>query len=311
MNVFFQYLKDYFRNCPLNKWLLTSLWVTVLISLNYVFGVERFMKNISPWWLSFTCFYVFYFFVFALAYCIQFTGKEQTKIAEKRIFTALLLLAPFFFALKMVHWNVSFLMPDDLPYLWKKYWTIVLQWPLKLLLLLLILLLTGKTYGYNKSFWGLTTKQFSWKPYLQMLALMVPLIAIASTLPDFLHAYPKVKNIAFIIPQAHTAWPWKLLYEISYGLDFISIELFFRGFLVLGFVRFAGRDAILPAAAFYCSIHFGKPLGECISSYFGGLALGIIAYHTRAITGGLFVHLGIAYMMELGGYLGNLYSTAG
>ena len=60
---------------------------------------------------------------------------------------------------------------------------------------------------------------------------------------------------------------------------------------------------------FYCTIHFGKPLGECISSFFGGLLLGIITFHTSAIWGGLIVHLGIAWLMELGGYLAGLYNS--
>jgi hypothetical protein len=30
-----------------------------------------------------------------------------------------------------------------------------------------------------------------------------------------------------------------------------------------------------------------------------------VVYHTRSIFGGLIVHLGIAWMMELGGYIGN------
>ena len=57
-------------------------------------------------------------------------------------------------------------------------------------------------------------------------------------------------------------------------------------------------------AAFYCTIHFGKPLGECISSFFGGLVLGVLAARTRTIYGGLIVHLGLAWLMELGGWLG-------
>jgi hypothetical protein len=48
-------------------------------------------------------------------------------------------------------------------------------------------------------------------------------------------------------------------------------------------------------------------MGECISSFFGGLILGVVIYHTRTIFGGLMVHLGIAWMMELGGYLGHQY----
>ena len=73
----------------------------------------------------------------------------------------------------------------------------------------------------------------------------------------------------------------------------------------MDFIKWAGKDAILPMACFYCTIHFGKPLGECISSYFGGIILGVVVYHTRSIYGGLLVHLGIAWLMELGGYIGN------
>jgi hypothetical protein len=99
-------------------------------------------------------------------------------------------------------------------------------------------------------------------------------------------------------------WLWRVGYELSYGLDFLSIELFFRGLLVIGLVRYAGEKAILPMAAFYCTIHFGKPLGECITSFAGGLVLGVLAYRTRSVLGGLIVHLGLAWMMELGGWVG-------
>jgi len=101
------------------------------------------------------------------------------------------------------------------------------------------------------------------------------------------------------------SWWTRILYEISYGIDFITIELFFRGFLVFAFVRYVGADAILPMAVFYCSIHFGKPLFECISSFLGGLLLGIVAYRTQTIVGGLVVHLGIAWLMEIGAIAGN------
>ena len=137
-----------------------------------------------------------------------------------------------------------------------------------------------------------------------MLLMMVPLIAAASTQPDFLSVYPKVKNILPLPPGAGPEWLYKLLFELSYGTDFISVEFFFRGFLIVGFIKWAGREAILPMACFYCSIHFGKPFGECVSSYFGGLLLGIVSFHTRSIYGGLIVHLGIAWLMEVGGYIG-------
>ena len=139
-----------------------------------------------------------------------------------------------------------------------------------------------------------------------MLLIMLPLIAAASTQPDFLSMYPKLKTI-IENGEVENTWWQKTLFELSYGTDFISIELFFRGFLILAFIKWAGKDAILPMACFYCTIHFGKPLAECISSYFGGIILGIVVYHTRSILGGLIVHLGIAWMMEVGGYIGNMF----
>ena len=105
------------------------------------------------------------------------------------------------------------------------------------------------------------------------------------------------------LPRVH--WYDRLAYELSYGVDFLSIEIFFRGFIVLALAHFVGRDAILPMAAFYCVIHFGKPIPECISSYFGGLILGVLTFETQTIIGGLMVHLGIAWMMEAGGFIGN------
>jgi hypothetical protein len=109
-------------------------------------------------------------------------------------------------------------------------------------------------------------------------------------------------------PGWEVEWWHKVIFELSYGSDFVGIEFFFRGFLVLAFMRWAGKEAVLPMACFYCTIHFGKPLGECISSYFGGLLLGVVIANTRSVWGGLMVHLGIAWMMELGGYIGESLS---
>jgi hypothetical protein len=192
-------------------------------------------------------------------------------------------------------------------YRWNEYWNRVIYWPLRLLVITIIILIIWKRFYYKDNFFGCTWKGFAWKPYLSLLLLMIPLVAAASTQPDFLRMYPKLANINEVLDGVTYKWIYYLLYELSYGSDFISVELFFRGFLILSFIKFAGKDAILPMACFYCTIHFGKPLGECISSYFGGMLLGIIVYNTRSIVGGLIVHLGIAWLMELGGYIGNTF----
>ena len=188
---------------------------------------------------------------------------------------------------------------------WDYYWNQVIYWPMRLIILSFTLFIIWKIFYSKESFFGLTVKYFNWRPYLIMLLIMVPLIAAASTQPDFLRMYPKLKDVDTALYGVQNKWFYHLLHELSYGSDFISVELFFRGFLILAFIKVAGKDAILPMACFYCTIHFGKPLGECISSYFGGLILGIVVYNTRSIIGGLIVHLGIAWLMEIGGYIGN------
>jgi membrane protease YdiL (CAAX protease family) len=86
---------------------------------------------------------------------------------------------------------------------------------------------------------------------------------------------------------------------LFYGFDFVFIEFFFRGFLLLAFYRHFGWSCLMPMACFYVSIHFGKPLGETISSFFGGSILGILAIRTGSIAGGIIVHLGVAWLMEI------------
>jgi hypothetical protein len=307
MNVFIIYLKDYFRNIPLKDFLFTSFFVAALVVLNYTIGIEKVIKNIPSWYAGFFLFYVFYLFVFAVAYLVHFRVKNQPSVTGKNTFYLVLFIAPFFFALKMMPWGLASCLSPKGHDPWIQYWAFIFQLPLRLLLLLIGLFTIRKCYSFEKSFFGLTAKPLDLKPYLLVLGCMVPVIAFASVQPDFLLVYPKVRAIGSIHPPTLIRWPWQLLYEISYGIDFITIELFFRGLLVIGLMHFVGIRAILPMAAFYCSVHFGKPLGECISSYFGGLILGVIAYRTRTITGGLLIHLGIAWMMELGGWLGNLH----
>jgi hypothetical protein len=48
-------------------------------------------------------------------------------------------------------------------------------------------------------------------------------------------------------------------------------------------------------------------MGEAISSFFGGLLLGIISYNTKSIQGGFILHVGIAAMMEIAGFSAHLY----
>jgi membrane protease YdiL (CAAX protease family) len=304
MQAIFSYLQDYFR--MVDKWILggTALFTALLIILNYRLGIEnKWIYGLNHPVQRFLGFYC----VYAISYLVPFTAVvllAHRAAAVQPACWLLALAAPALFAMKASFNPMSLWQPITSL---GRYFSIIGNLPSRLLLLLVPLSLFWYwLQSNNASFWGLTTRGFHWQPYVMMLLIMLPLIAFASTQQDFLHTYPKLKQVAFTYGLSqHPIW-YKLGFELSYGTDFLTIELFFRGFLVFAFVRWLGPDAILPMAAFYCSIHFGKPLFECISSFFGGLLLGIIAYRTQSILGGIVVHLGIAWMMEAGGYIGNL-----
>ena len=182
--------------------------------------------------------------------------------------------------------------------------------------------------------YGMRRGDLNLKPYLVLLALLIPIIVIAAQNPGFLKSYPRsqvIKTLEVLpvirvqyfqglnYPGFLKSYPrsqviktleilnpdhrqYFLTYEALYILDFYNIELFFRGFMILAFLKYAGPKIILPTAIFYCCLHFGKPFGEALSSLFGGAILGIITYYSRSIWGGIIIHVGIAATMEIAAY---------
>ena len=296
------YIRKYLTHVNRKVLFLCTLQSAVLIYLNYAHHLEKWITKLDflPW-PGFSGHFLIFIFAFSLPYFFYWLLEKKNYFLNKP-FAVLLVVAAAIFSLKMA-------MNTDLPLStnqnWNEYWNQVLYWPVRVILLTVILFFVWKTLDPQQPFYGLTAKNLNWKPYVLMLLLMTPLIAMASTQKDFLMMYPKLRSS--FISTAQLTWFHKFLFELSYGTDFFSIELFFRGFLILAFMKWAGKDAILPMACFYCTIHFGKPLGECISSYFGGIILGIVVANTRSIWGGLIVHLGIAWLMEMGGYIGNAF----
>jgi hypothetical protein len=291
------YLSNYLVEVDKRTLLLSTFFTALFVFLNYHFRIEKAIIRL-PFLEKYTCWLLIFLVAFSFPYVLSQTFSNK-KIRDSK-FYILLFLGAALFAWKLsapIHFDFS---ENDIE---NKYWNHVVYWPFKLLVVTGCLWITWKLFNRQQPFYGLNVKNFEARPYLLMLLIMVPLVAIASTQKDFLAVYPKLRNVQFFLSQNDSPF-YKLLYELSYGSDFLTIELFFRGFLVLAFIKWAGKDAILPMALFYCTIHFGKPIGECISSYFGGIILGVVTYHTRSIVGGLMVHLGIAWLMELGGYLG-------
>lgn len=159
---------------------------------------------------------------------------------------------------------------------------------------------------YNFGLFGIRFQEVNFKPYFTLLLIMLPFVLVAAFTEGFQASYPIYPER--IVNQLATSqnYPKTILvigYELAYLLDFFTVELFFRGFLILGFIKVLGKEAVLPMAVTYCVLHFGKPMGEAISSIFGGYILGVFAYYSKNIWGGVFIHAGIAGLMELCAFL--------
>lgn len=292
MRPIIQYIRQYFSDNNGIVFIITSFLAAVFIYCNYSFQIEQQIHSHDNFGIRVISWYVVFLLAFTIPYLLYgiLAGREYLTHLP---FIILLLIAPLFFAFRISIPGIRFCPSDSTTI----YWRPIINWSVSLLFILAALLLVWYLSKREQPFYGMA-KTVSLKPYLLMLLLMLPLIVLAGTRPDFALIYPRLQMINDVSPT----WWQTILFELSYGSDFFTIELFFRGFLVMAFARWAGKDAILPMALFYCTIHFGKPLGECISSYFGGILLGIVVYHTRSIWGGLLVHLGIAWMMEAFGF---------
>lgn len=275
----------------------------VIIYLNYWHALEKkFAASGKTWTANFFGYYFLYLIPFAVAFFLQLLFYKDCNYYNNTWFWIILFLAPAFFSFRV---NFSFHQPLIESY-WpapeKTFYLRSINWIVRVLVLLLPIAITwlikDKT---NQPFYG-TKPLENFQPYIIMLLIMVPLLVLAATQKDFQAVYPKAKVL-----QAIPGGRWQyIVYELCYGFDFVSIEFFFRGFLILALAGICGTHCIIPMACFYCTIHLGKPMGEAVSSFWGGLLLGIISYNTGSIWGGLIVHLGIAWLMECIGWLAML-----
>jgi membrane protease YdiL (CAAX protease family) len=143
-----------------------------------------------------------------------------------------------------------------------------------------------KHYG---SHWQNTNRY--WLHY-SCLALPIVIFAFfASYREDFTHTYP-------FYSLANRSYFDLLAWELLYGLQFIALEFFFRGFLLHGSQQSLKFNAIWLMSIPYLMIHFQKPWLEAFGALPFGLLLGLLALRSRSIWGGAMVHITIAFSMD-------------
>ncbi len=141
--------------------------------------------------------------------------------------------------------------------------------------------------------YGWTTSGFRRHlPIYGLLFLPVGLLVLVMSYdPGFQETYP-----FYFAPESLLAL---LIWEVAYGLQFLSLEFFFRGFMLHGLKHRYGHGAIWIMLIPYVMIHFTKPPLEAAGAVIAGVVLAVLSLRTRSILGGVAIHASVAWMMDL------------
>jgi membrane protease YdiL (CAAX protease family) len=147
---------------------------------------------------------------------------------------------------------------------------------------------------------GLSARGFSKHVWLYGVLFVPVLIAviIVSFTDEFSTYYP-------FYADAHRSLYDFGVWEAFYVAQFLSLEYFFRGFMIQPLRRIMGSSSIFAMMVPYVMIHFGKPLPECFAAIIAGVVLGTLAIRTRSIWAGFLIHVSVALSMDVAAILQN------
>ena len=117
---------------------------------------------------------------------------------------------------------------------------------------------------------------------LGLAVLVTPVVIVASGLPDFQLYYASQEGGVVAL--------------VGRALDVGASEFLFRGFLMWTLIRVAGPLGVVLATFPFVFTHLSKPELETLSTFFGGLGFGWLAWRTRSVLYGALLH---AYIINL------------
>ena len=307
MRIFVEYIKNYFKeefNWTTHAIILTFLGVCIFLNYGLVLGEEKSLydelihietRSFTTMGLLILFFSLPFFFTLGILRIVE--GKKLITNGKYILFALIgIILLSLDYSYYLMNYVDDWFGHNQFIHAWVHDCASNLSSFLTIVIPLFILYFFIKKFHPERFGFKLNGARLG--PYLWLIVLMIPLLIIASFNKGFIDHYPMYTERFAYEHMNLEQWHTEAIFELCYGSRFISVEMFFRGFLVVGLSKYVGKDAILPMVAIYCFLHFGKPAGEAVSSIFGGYILGILAYESRNIYGGLIAHLGIAWGME-------------
>ena len=146
----------------------------------------------------------------------------------------------------------------------------------------------------NVSDYGMSTGDYraGLKITFIFLIIMLPIIWIVSSLPDFSRTYPHLAS-------ARDSWGIFFLFELGILVYMFAWEFVWRGFVLFGLEEKFGYYAVLIQMIPFLILHNGKPAPETFGAIVAGIALGILALRTRSIFYCIITHMSVMFIIDL------------
>lgn len=272
------------------------IFLSIAISLNYYFDFEdSILDSYKNQLIGLALFFAENVLLYVLPLFVMYKNPFVKKAVHNYKFWGILLISLFLLSFYQNYNLISLFWKKEYyeTYFSARFYSRVNSLLIYSLIFIILGVIIGK--GKDKVF-GFLEFKIKWKVYVYFLLAMIPLLLLAATQSDFLQTYPRLHISRFSIEEYFSYF---FKYEPFYLLDFVFLEWFFRGFMVIMLAKFIDKRAVILIAGIYCAFHFGKPMAECISSFFGGYILGYMSYRTKSIWGGVMVHMGIAFLMDI------------
>ena len=306
------YLLEFQRkHFDLKLYLITAVFITCWIAFNYALDFEdSYLDSLRGDFLYWPAMFFWMLIPFLGVVTILIVLRKTENVFRQKRFW---LMAVIGFAILSTDRTFSwygfmraYLTPVDF-----RFFARCINWSLSLFVDVLPLLMVYRIFESERprTYYWLSLQKTDLRPYFQLLLVAIVIIGIGSFFSDIKAYYPRYQHSGgdrFADAHGLPVWVSVLIYELCYGSDFVAVELFFRGFLIHAFVKMLGGYAVFPMVATYAFLHFGKPLTETVSSVFGGYILGVVSYKTNNVWGGIIIHMGVAWSMEIFGYLQRL-----
>lgn len=124
------------------------------------------------------------------------------------------------------------------------------------------------------------------------LAIMLPLLWVFSSFPDFVRTYPQLVYM-------RDNWNTFFIFEIGLIIYVIAWEFIWRGFMLFGLKAKLGYYAVFIQMIPFLILHNGKPAAETFGAIIAGLALGLLAWRTRSVYYCVITHTGVMFGIDL------------